>query len=495
MTNDLHLATPTQSYRELLAHFPAHIQDSLAQPEASLSNAERTTLSSYVSQLLAALVASVPHWLATRPAQSAPAQYVDATVLMVEIDGLPALFDQQGLYALNHIFDLIMYPALTRGGDPLMFGDGTLALAFSGANHAAQATAAAFEMQSALRNMTLLHVRERPHAPLLRVALASGPLTLVAFGEYRLNLALGGVFQRCEALVHSCWPGEICLDAAATAGAAHVAQLERHPSGSTRLIGLGWTPSPPRHTNLAPAGDASIGDMLNRISTLAPFVSDDTFHCLASNPRELPAMQLQIGTVLATQLTGLDQFADQEGAVHPALLAEVVATTLDTLQTVISEYGGRLIQLDRSSIGHRLLVLFASSDTQAAVRAVQTALALRGAVQRTNRTLAETLGDGNPAQQGAFFRITSGIDSGQTITSTIGTSDTSRRWEQITTGTAVVRASQLMEAGELGASEVLMSQAMHASLNERLIGRHRTMSLEGQNEPVDVWSIDIVRPY
>ena len=494
MINDSHPTPPMQPHREPMVHFPDHIQQLLVQPEASLSTAERLTLSTYATQLLAALVASVPRWLSARLEQSAPAQRIDATLLLVEIDGLPTLIDNQGLYALNYIFDLILYPALTRGGDPLMLGDGMLVLAFSGANHAAQATAATFEMQSALRDMTLLHVREQPRTPLLRMALASGSLTLVACQECRLGLALGGVFQRGEALVHAAWPGEICLDAAATAGAAHVAQLERSPSGSTRLIGLGWTPSPPRQTTLASIGDASIGDMLERISALSPFVSDDLFRWLASTPRELPAMQLQTGTVLATQLAGLDQLANQEGSIQPALLAEFVATTLGTLQKVIAEYGGRLVRLDRSSIGHRLLIVFTSSDTQAIVRAVQTALSLRGAVQRINRVLAETLGNHNQVQRGGLLKITSGIDSGQIITSTVGTIDISGRWEQITTGSAVVRASQFMEAGELGASEVLMGQAKHASLSERLIGRQRTLTLEGQSKPIEVWSVDIVRP-
>jgi class 3 adenylate cyclase/tetratricopeptide (TPR) repeat protein len=503
-------ATLPPDLREQLIRFlPLDAKDLLSSPnQPSVHDLRR--IQSHLKHLWNALSAMVPRWVidSIDSSDSKQVRASQATLLFADVTGFTPLTAQLEAFgrigneyitsALNRFFAAVVPIALARNGDLLAFGGDAILVAFTGADNAAKAAVAAWEMQEAMESLDLrdIGLPNPPHLQ-MKIGLARGPLVLVSVGKgnRRIALPLGTVLDTTDAMANATMPGQIRLDAHAAAGAIRIAHLLPQSDGSALLGGL--QDRPPLSSRPTSVIGESFDSLVAGISALANYLPQSVVASLIAAPQATPGYGEQRYVVnLFAHLAGLHVLADLVWSSEPHLVARAADLVLSQAIDTIEGHGGALARVDIYPEGHKLLALFGApvAHEQQAARAILAALALRDAMPQLNTEVAALFAEHrNDAASTlltnhAALRLRGGINAGPVVAGLVGSP---LRWEYTVMGDAVNVSARLMSKAHPG--EVLTGSSVSNTTEELVDGEARSLLLKGKPEPVPVVSVQRLR--
>jgi tetratricopeptide (TPR) repeat protein len=459
---DLALLEPRR--REQLQRFlPVELARCL-RAHQSLSAQELLAIHTHLSELLLALRAALPQWVAMlQPGQQA-LELDDATVLCAAL-GRPVV--ERDLLGGLSSYGVAARVMRVWGGDVLALGETALGL-FQGEGHALAATCAAWDLRSALEQRA--SGAEEPAAA-LRIGMASGPLLLLGAGaaRRRIPLVLGAPVEQALAAARAAQVGEAWLHPSSvrrTQGWVMLAEA----AGGARLISAPASVRPSAVLQAKVAGTQEAGDLLQQIVALAPYLAPDLVSVLSSNPAGLlGAGERRQVVALSMHLTGL-HWLTEGGAASATRLASTVA---DVLLEVVEGLGGALITAEACPGGHHLLALFGAPvahehDSFSAARA---ALDVRTRLRRAwpESMLVQRQGlSGEPG----VVRVRAGLEAGAVAAGLLGIPE---RFRYAVTGAPADTAQALMQAARLASEELLLGEGLAERLGDLCVGEARSL--------------------
>ncbi len=380
---------------------------------------------------------------------------------------------------ISQLLRLIYNELQSRGGSVVSLSGDAVTVLFEstvvGTSHAAQACAAALSIQRRLPEVLAEFSKTTGAATLLlpRIGIHSGPTLIAEVGdhEHRTLLTTGHTTQRVALAVDQALAGEIIVSAA-TRQALVQAQVEPRSKDLYCLKNLIVQPSQPlvyqRRWRPGQPSIQALNDTLARVRALAPFVP----------PAVLPGAnqaawsgEFRPVTALIANFYGfgkLLEFLEPLAVLYndTALVGEIMRTYYRHLQPVVHAHGGTIAAVNVASVGEKFVVLFGGPTVHDddSVRAIQTSLALPGAIHNINRDVLGLVREWvqQHQEQRALLRIANialrfrvGLSTGQALTGIFGPLD---RHAYLTIGEPLQQATQLMQVARDG--DVLLPAAL-----------------------------------
>jgi class 3 adenylate cyclase/tetratricopeptide (TPR) repeat protein len=343
---------------------------------------------------------------------------------------------------LTMVFTRLLGAAERFGGDTLKFGGDALLLLFAGPGHAERASAAAWEMQAAMRAYRRLRTSAGTVALGASTGIASGPVHAFLVGEeFRTLVVAGPTTSRTLAMEKAAEPGEILL-APETAGALEGRALGEDRAGGRRLR------SRPQaaETGPAPSGAADPRDGLP--VALRPYLR----HTTDGEHRQ--------AVIAFLQFRGVDELLADEG---PDAAAAALHELMADVQAACDRNGVTFLDTD-ADLGAGKVFLASGAPVSSAEDEDRMLHALREVVGRPRR-LAVRAG----ANRGRAFAVHLGAPQRRCYT---------------TMGDVTNLAARVMgkaPVGEVLATRAVLERVRHPFATEPL----PPFTVKGKSQPVE----------
>ncbi len=441
-----------------------------------------------------------------RAAQIGQGEFRFGTVLFADVSGFTPLTErfsrrvgregaEEITLIVNRLLEVVNGIAVRYGGDLLKFaGDAALSF-YQGAEHAARACCAAWEMQRAMRERFAHVTTSLGEFPLrMSIGLGSGDVFLASLGtpdnaEYAV---MGPALAAMGHAEHLAQAGQIFIDqatrqlagtavTAAPTGEAGFFELRsvEPRSGAVEHPDLGLAPpdGPPH---------ATLRWLLTRLDALTPYLTPGLLHKLLPSPRESKVeSDHRWVTTLFTDLRGIDVLIEALGPEHVDLLTRIVNRHFLTVRDVVERYEGVLHKVGAGPSGPHLLITFGAPRSHAddPERAVRAALEMQERLTELNHEMEQevesALGE-MPGLKRPLLRQAIGITTGFVFAGSVGAT---RRWEYTVMGDLVNLAARLMVAAADG--EVLVAEETTRYLEGRFdLQPCPPLRVKGKREPV-----------
>jgi class 3 adenylate cyclase/tetratricopeptide (TPR) repeat protein len=277
-------------------------------------------------------------------------QQIDGTLSFSDISGFTALAErlaQRGrmggeelVETLGKVFTDMLGLAAQRGGTLLKFGGDALLLFFQGDGHAQRAASAAVEMRQALRKAAEIPTSVGPLRLSMSVGLHSGAVHFFLVGStHRELVLLGPAANLVVATENAANSGEILVSAAT---AARLPKTAVKPRSDGQLL-LRWRRAP-----FEPDGPAQARTI--DAALVAGLFPQKLGTFLA---RGVPEPEHRIACISFIRFSGTDAVLAEQG---PEILAEMLQTTIGTIQTHLDAADVTLLAIDIDRDGGKLFL-------------------------------------------------------------------------------------------------------------------------------------------
>jgi class 3 adenylate cyclase/tetratricopeptide (TPR) repeat protein len=417
-----------------------------------------------------ALYPYVPRTLVERiaaPGGDAPwIEELNGSFVLADVSGFTPLSERlsrsgrEGAELLTQIIDRYFTRQLDiarrHGGTNLKFGGDALLLAFTGADHAHRAVAAALAMQQAAIEGGALRAGRHLERLSMSVGVHSGRFWTAAVGtpETRLQYIVfgtaSGELADLEAAADS---GEVLIsDATCDLISGRVRTLDQ-PLGHLAIEVI--EPAPPPAAWDRPPATATLAERI------APYVPPPSLDAIRRGADARAEGEHRSVVVEFIHLRGINELVEESASEALDALQQYVSA----LTTELAHFGGFLASTDLDRSGVKLIVLFGAP----VAREDDAANALRVA----NRLRERFPNDGFPLSQQI------GINSGFVFAGDVGPE---YRREYTVLGDAVNLAARLMASAELGT--VIVSEAVASVAGGGFdLAEREPVTVKGKSEP------------
>ncbi|MBA3534895.1 MAG: AAA family ATPase [Ardenticatenales bacterium] len=376
----------------------------------------------------------------------------DASLLFADVSGFTALSErlagvgregaEQVTDAINQYFSAMLEILSEYDGSVLKFGGDALVVAFYQTEHARQATSAALTLQQRMgqwqAKISLGKVPLR-----LGIGLGSGELLILRLGnrQRREIVLLGTAAEEIAHAEELAAAGEIVVGPT-TLSALPPTWVQRQEEA------MGWveptmSPMPPsaRKTRVLPPLSPHLAEVEAQVETLATYLPEGLLERLLLDPSAQLEGEHRMVTVLFVNVVNLPAYPPTDDG-RAAILA-ILQDYFVTMQAIISRFGGAVNKIDVAHEGYKLMALFGApiAHEDDAVRAVQAALAMQGAIPELNQRASEQL------RASVSLDQCIGLNSGIVFAGNVGTN---ARREYSVMGDHVNLAARIMGQAEPG---------------------------------------------
>lgn len=395
---------------------------------------------------------------------------------------------------INSLFETVLDPLITSGGDLLIFaGDAVLAYfpAQPDGEDVRQAIRAALRIQRAIVPFANMETDYGPCSLTMSIGLDRGLAYAGVVGtDKRMELLVSGPgtlgATQAEIIAQS---GQVVLGEQAQTFAANHFTMD----GAMVLDDLGDTlddfeilPPKAKRGRESVMMSSNLGEILlaldktlERIEQLAPFLPEDMLARLVNSERRRQlAPELRPVTIQFLNLLGLEELATTHGS---DFATQVFQRYFVKLQDIVSRHEGVISQIDAYSDGFFIVNTYGAPTMHEGTKryAVAAALAQSEALKQVNRDFKLD----PPLQQ------RSGITHGLIFTGEIGAQ---YRRESVIAGPAVNRAARLMSKANPG--QVILDADIWQDTHAVFVGEQLpALKLKGIENPVVIINVREVR--
>ena len=301
---------------------------------------------------------------------------IDGSLVFVDISGFTSLTERLarkgkvGAEELNDILDATFVDLLTlayaRGADLVKWGGDAVLLVFEGRDHAARATAAAFEMRATMRRIGKLQTSAGRVVLRMSVGVHSGEFHFFLVGDRHRELVITGPgATRCARMETIAEAGEIAISPETAR------LLEPSAVGQPKEEALLLASCPDAETvPMSPPADL---DGLDLASCL-PLGIREAIVAGEADPEHRAV------TAAFVEFRGVDDLLERDG---PEIVADALDALVRVTQEAAARYGPSVFTSDISQDGGKLM-LIAGAPTTTGVDDERTLLAARAIVEAPN---------------------------------------------------------------------------------------------------------------
>jgi len=471
---------------------------------SSLTPGALAKCASHLQALLAAVSTYLPMAVLAddREVQMGRGQFRYGTALFADASGFSTLTErfsqergregaEEVTFIVNRFLDAVGTIATQYGGDLLKFaGDAGLSF-YEGADHAARACRAAWEMQQVLRERFSSVETSLGHFALqMSVGLGSGLIFTASLGtldnaEYAVMGPALATMGRAEQLAQA---GQIFADRTTCELASEsIAVVPGQVEGFFELCWAGpYSGAVERPClHLSPPDDSphvALRWLLARLDALVPYLPPGLLEKLVPSPEETGIeSDHRWVTTLFADMRGVNGLVEALGLERGDLLTEVANRYFLAMRRVVERYEGVLHKVGAGPTGPHLFITFGApkSHSDDPERAVCAGLEMQEVLAEVNREVETLIGHVRGLQY-PIFQQAVGIGTGFVFAGAIGSAG---RREYTVMGDVVNLVYRLMSATAEG--EVLVADATARYLGERFELRPRlAMRVKGKHEPV-----------
>ncbi len=459
---------------------------------------------SHLQALLTAVATYLPRAVLAddRGGQVGRGEFRYGTALFPDVSGFSALTErfsqergreggEEVTLIVNRFLSEVNTVAMRHGGDLLKFaGDAALSF-YKGADHAARACRAAWEMQQVVQErFARVETSLGSFALQMSVGLGSGWVFTASLGtpdnaEYAVMGPALATMGRAEQLAQA---GQVFVDRTTRELAGEdVAVVPKEAEGFFQLrraepyCGTVERPqlrlSPPEGPPPAP-----LRWLLARLDSLVPYLPPGLLEKLVPSPEETGIeSDHRWVTTLFADLRGVNGLVEALGFERGDLLTEVLNRQFLAARQVVERYEGVLHKVGAGPGGLHLFITFGApkSHPDDPERAVRAGLEMQKVLAEVNREAETLVGDASGLQF-PLLRQAIGITTGFVFAGSVGSAE---RREYTVMGDVVNLACRLMAAA--AEDELLAAASTVRYLGQRFECRPRpAMRVKGKREPV-----------
>lgn len=201
------------------------------------------------------------------------------------------------------------------------------------------------------------------------------------------------------------------------------------------------------------------------------YVSSELVEQISANPD-----QLQLGgerRVITAMFLDIENFTSLSESLEPHAVVEIINTYFDALANIIMEHGGTVDKFE----GDAIMALFGAPVfyEDHALRAAQTALAIRGKMGELNQAT------------GSNLNIRIGLATGEAV---VGNMGSKTRFDYTAMGDTVNTASRLEGANKFYGTRLMVNPGTFEATQEHLFYRRLDrVRLKGKAEAIDIFEL------
>jgi predicted ATPase/class 3 adenylate cyclase len=392
---------------------------------------------------------------------------------------------------VNRFLEAVNNIAIQYGGDLLKFaGDASISF-YRGADHAARACRAAWEMQQTMQERFACVKTSLGEFPLrMSIGLGSGQVFIANLGtaDNAECAAIGPALANMGHAEHLAKAGQIFIDQATRDLAGET--ISATPSGDEGFFELcdsaphASTVERPDPDLTPPEGStqAKLRWLLARLDKLTAYLPPGLLGKLIPSPTRVgvESDHRWVTTVFA-DLRGANDLVEALGPKQKQPLVEAINCYFLAMHTVVERYEGVLHKISIGPTGPHLFITFGApkSHPDDPERAVHAALEMQEALVMVNQDIEKLVGDA-PGLPRPIFRQAVGITTGFAFAGSIGSA---RRWEYTVMSDLVNLAARLMATADDG--EILVDDSAVRYLSHQFELHPRPpIQVKGKREPV-----------